>query len=174
MRTGLRLPDRSPHRRLLVGVLGMLAFFYGVPVSTEISTERIAFSVLLTVLGVLVLAWAIVAQLRRQLHSRSEDVHTLVMLLPLVVVVFAFGFYVLETHSPGQVSGLSTRTDALYFTMSSLTTAGYGDVHAEGQLARALVTLQLVFNAVFVGALASTVVSIIRSRAPQVTGGRTP
>lgn len=158
----------------MLSVIGMLAFYYGVPVSTEASTERIVFSLLLSLIGIAALAWAIVAQLRRQLLSRSEDIHTLVMLLPLVAVVFALAFFVVEKHSPGQVSGLSTRTDALYFTLSTLTTVGYGDVHAVGQMARGLVTLQLVFNAVFVGALASTVVGIIRSRAPHLEEGRTP
>jgi voltage-gated potassium channel len=150
----------------------MLIIFYSVPVSTQESAGRAAISVVITLLGIAALAWAIVAQLKRQLHSRSEDVHTLVMLLALVAMVFALGFFVLEEHSPGQLRGLSTRTDALYFTMSTLTTVGYGDVHAEGQLARGLVILQLIFNAVFVGALVSTVVGAVRSRAPHLTGGR--
>ncbi|MET0999878.1 MAG: potassium channel family protein [Marmoricola sp.] len=160
--------------RLLLGVLGMLVVFYAVPVNTQASPGRAAISVVLTLLGIAALAWAIVEQLRRQLHSRSEDIHTLVMLLVLVAMVFALGFFVLEEHSPGQVSGIATRTDALYFTMSTLTTVGYGDVHAEGQLARGLAIVQLVFNAVFVGALVSTVVGTIRSRAPRLGDGRKP
>lgn len=156
--------ESSPQRRLVLGVLGMLAVYYGVPVSTETSTARMVFSVLLSLLGVAALAWAIVVQLRRQLLSRSEDIHTLVMLMPLVAFVFALAFFVLEKQNPGQLSGLATRTDSLYFTLSTLTTVGYGDIHADGQLARGLVTLQLAFNAVFVGALASTVVSTVRRR----------
>ena len=150
----------------------MLVVFYAVPVSTQTSTERTVLAVLLTLLGIAALAWAIVTQLRRQLRSRSEDVHTLVLLLVLVAIVFALGFYILEEHLPGQLNGVSTRTDALYFTMSTLTTVGYGDVHATGQIARGLVILQLVFNGIFVGALVSTAVGIIRSRAPQLGEGR--
>lgn len=157
---------------MVLGVLGMLLAFYTVPVNTQASAERAAISVALTLLGIAVLAWTIVTQLKRQLHRRSEDVHTLVLLLVLVAIVFALGFYILEEHYPGQLQGLATRTDALYFTMSTLTTVGYGDVHATGQIARVLVILQLIFNAVFVGALVSTVVGIIRSRAPQLGEGR--
>jgi voltage-gated potassium channel len=166
--------ERSPLGRLLLGVLGMLVIFYSVPVNTQESAGRAAISVLITLLGIAALAWAIVEQLKRQLHSRSEDIHTLVMLLVLVAMVFALGFFVLEEHNPGQLSGVSTRTDALYFTMSTLTTVGYGDVHADGQLARGLVIVQLIFNAVFVGALVSTVVGAIRSRAPHLGEGRKP
>ncbi len=164
--------ERSPLGRLLLGVVGMLIIFYSVPVSTQESAGRTAMAVIITLVGIAALAWAIVAQLKRQMQSRSEDVHTLVMLLVLVAIVFALAFFVLEEHSPGQVRGLFTRTDALYFTVSTLTTVGFGDIHAAGQLARGLVILQLVFNAVFVGALVSTVVGTIRSRAPGRVEGR--
>jgi len=152
--------------RVLLGTLGMLIIFYTVPVNADESTGRTAVSILLTLVGVAALAWAILEQVKRQLRSRSEDVHTLLMLLPLSAIVFALGFFLLEEHSPGQIPGLSTRTDALYFTLSTLTTVGYGDITAKAQLARALVILQLVFNAVFVGAAVSIVVGSIRNRAP--------
>ncbi len=158
--------------RLLLGVLGMLVVFYAVPVSSQDSVGRAVLSVVLTLLGIAALAWAIVAQLKRQLRSSSEDIHSLVMLLVLVAMVFALGFYLLEEHSPAQMGGLETRTDALYFTLSTLTTVGFGDIHAIGQVARVLVILQLVFNAVFVGALVSTVVGTLRSRAPHQGVGR--
>jgi hypothetical protein len=87
-------------------------------------------------------------------------------------MVFALGFYALEEHSPEQIRGMNTRTDALYFTVSTLATVGFGDVHAVGQLARGLVILQLVFNVTFVGALVSTVAQSLRNRAPQPGGGR--
>ena len=166
--------ERSPNARLLLGAFGMLVVFYAVPVGTQGSTGRIVLSVLLTLVGITALAWAIVEQLRRQLHSRSEDIHSLLMLLVLVAIVFALGYYVLDEHSPGQMSGVSTRTDALYFTVATLTTVGYGDVHAAGQIARVLVTLQLLFDVVFVAALVSVVVGSVRRRAPHLGEGRNP
>jgi voltage-gated potassium channel len=163
-----RWHERSPVVRVLLGVIGMLIIFYTVPVSTDESPGRAAFSILLTLSGVAALAWAILAQVRRQLRSRSEDIHTLLMLLPLTAVVFALGFYLMELHLPGQIPGITTRTDALYFTLSTLTTVGFGDITAQGQLARGVVILQLVFNAVFVGAAVSIVVGTIRNRAPSL------
>jgi voltage-gated potassium channel len=160
-----RWRDQPPRVRVLLSLFGMLIIFYTVPVSTQESTGRVVFSTLLTLLGLIALAWGIVEQVRRQLQSRSEDIHTLVMLLPLAAVLFALGFYVLAVHSPSQFDGLTTRTDALYFTLSTLTTVGYGDITAHGQLARVLVIFQLVFNAVFVGAAVSTIVGTIRNRA---------
>jgi voltage-gated potassium channel len=161
-----RWRDQPPRVRLLLSVLGMLVIFYTVPVNADESTGRVVISILLTFLGVAALAWGIFEQIRRQLRSRSEDIHTLVMLLPLAAVLFALAFFVLDEHSPSQFDGLSTRTDALYFTLSTLTTVGYGDITAHGQVARVLVIFQLVFNAVFVGAAVSTIVGTIRNRAP--------
>ena len=57
--------------------------------------------------------------------------------------------------SPAEISGLDTRIDALYFTLTTMTTTGYGDIHATGQLARVLVSVVFVFNIVFIGMLGS-------------------
>jgi hypothetical protein len=152
--------------RLLLAVVGMLVVFYTVPVNADESVGRVAASVLITFVGVAALAWGIFEQVRRQLQSRSEDIHTLVMLLPLAAVLFALAFFVINEHNPSQFDGMSTRTDALYFTLSTLTTVGFGDINAHGQLARVLVMFQLVFNAIFVGAAVSTIVGTIRNRAP--------
>jgi len=161
-----RLLARKPRVRLLLVIIGMLVIFYTIPVSSDESTGRVVTSVALTLIGVAALAWGIFEQVRRQLQSRSEDIHTLVMLLPLAAVLFALSFYVLEEHRPAQFDGIRTRTDALYFTLSTVTTVGFGDITARGQLARVLVMFQLIFNAIFVGAAASTIISSIRNRAP--------
>ena len=72
----------------------------------------------------------------------------------VVVMFFALTYYLLERADPEQFSGLETRTDALYFTLSTMATVGYGDVHAEGQLARGLASALIVFNVVVVASLA--------------------
>lgn len=70
----------------------------------------------------------------------------------------------LERNVPGQLDELSTRTDALYFTVATLATVGYGDVHAAGQAARALVVIQQFFNPVFVGVLVTLLRQRVRAR----------
>jgi voltage-gated potassium channel len=146
-------------------VVGLLVVFYAVPVTGLTLSGRTVVSVLLTLLGVACLGWAITGQVRRQLVAAADaNMQGLVMLLELVAVVFALGYYVLALSTPGQVDGLETRTDALYFTLSTVATVGYGDVHAVGQLARGLVIVQIVFNAVFVAALVTALRSRVRSR----------
>jgi voltage-gated potassium channel Kch len=77
----------------------------------------------------------------------------LILALELVLLISSLAYYVVARDQPAEFVGLHTRLDALYFSMVTLTTVGYGDVSAHGQLARALVTCQLAFNLVFVGAL---------------------
>ena len=105
--------------------------------------------------------------MRSQLRGDADDLQTLVMFLALVLVVFAFGFYALERSDPGQVAGLRTRIDAFYFTLATMATVGYGDVHAAGQVARALTAAQMIFNIIFVGALAAVLTGRVRIRAQE-------
>ena len=64
---------------------------------------------------------------------------------------------------PGQMADVNTKVDALYFTATTLSTVGYGDAHAVGQLARVIVTLQLVFDLAFI-AVALRLLSSVASR----------
>ena len=158
-------PRRPAWLRQVVCVVGLLVVYYAVPVGTlGISTDTFL-SVGLTLLGVAILGWAITGQVRRQLSmDTGANLQSLIMLLELVVVFFAAAYYLLELSSPGQIADLRTRTDSLYFTLSTLTTVGFGDVHAVGQMARVLVIIQMVFDVVFVAAVVATVRVLFRSR----------
>ena len=73
-----------------------------------------------------------------------------------------------RSANPDQIAGLDTRLDSLYFTMTTLLTIGYGDIHAAGQAARALVLIQMVFNVVIIATAATTLTSRIRTRRSSV------
>lgn len=145
-----------PSWTLLSCVLVVLAY-YVLPVRADSSLPiRAGFGAVILV-G---LAVATIWELRRP----GDPVSRLVVLLVLVVVCFASGFYILATTSAGEFSGIETRTDALYFTIVTMATIGYGDIHPIGQAARVLVMFAIVFNLVFVAALASAIASRLRVR----------
>jgi voltage-gated potassium channel len=153
-------------------LLGLLVVYFAFPDKVIWSNAAFLLSVLGMAIGTVVLAWAITGQVRRHLSGDADDLQALVALLALVLVLFAFGFYTLERASPGQIDGLRTRVDALYFTLATMATVGYGDVHAVGQVARAIVSAQMIFNIVFVGALAAVLTGRVRMRASELALAR--
>lgn len=157
-----------PVRNALV-LASVIVLYYAVPVGRPEGGARIAVAALGLLGGVALLGWLIVRQARLLVHGDPGDqavrIETLLFLLYVVVPMFALGYYALERADGEQFASLATRTDALYFTLSTLATVGFGDVHATGQLARALVTIQIAFDLVFVAALVSLLTGQIRSRA---------
>lgn len=149
----------------LSGVLALMVLLYFVlPVETaphRSNVVRLIFSVLVF-LG---LAMGMVRQLRMHLDDASRRTDGLIVGIMLVLVVFSYAFYVVERHDPNQFSGMQTRLDSLYFSLTTLTTVGTGDVHASGQTGRALVLLQMVFNVLFVATTATLLASRIRAMA---------
>jgi voltage-gated potassium channel len=87
-------------------------------------------------------------------------IELLVTAIPISVLLFGFAYHTVAVSQPGQFVGLHTRLDGLYFSLSSLTTSGYGDIHPVGQLARAFVTGQMIFDLVVV----TTAVSVFSGR----------
>jgi voltage-gated potassium channel len=147
-------------------LLLVTALYYVVPVGRSATTASAVLAAVGVLAGAGLLAWLITRQVTEQMRAQDSSVavHSLLVLLYLVVAIFALGYYVLERGAPGQFAELHTRTDALYFTVATLATVGFGDVHPVGQVSRALVTVQMAFDLVFVGALVAVLSGIVRAR----------
>jgi voltage-gated potassium channel len=150
-------------------VAAITAIYYVLPVPRPIDEGdwALLFSCGLAALGVL-----IVLSIRRLLRSGEQArVRALVLLLCVTVLFFSYADVALAGIA-GEFASLHTKTDGLYFSVSTLATVGFGDVHASGQLARIAVTLQIVFNLVFLGAAIATITGMWRERARRrATGG---
>jgi hypothetical protein len=72
--------------------------------------------------------------------------------LAIVAVVLILGFsttyWIMSVQSADEFTGIATKTDALYFTVTVLATVGFGDVHPIGQVARAVTTVNMLTNIV--------------------------
>jgi voltage-gated potassium channel len=143
-------------------VVAATAVYYVLPVPSRMreASWAVMFSCGVIVLGVL-----IVLAIRRLLRaSEVIKVRGLVLLLCVTVLFFSWADRSVAAL-PDQFVSLSTKTDALYFNVSTLSTVGFGDVHPVGQLARAAVTLQIVFNLVFLGTAVAMITGFMRERA---------
>jgi voltage-gated potassium channel len=114
-----------------------------------------------------VVGWIVVREARRRtagIGPRLRGLH-LVLALELVLVAFALMYFTLAVNGTDQFVGIATRIDALYFSTVTMTTVGFGDIVPRGQTARALVSLQLVFDVVFIALVANLVRQGLRARA---------
>jgi voltage-gated potassium channel len=118
--------------------------------------------VLIFVAGVIVLGLLIVVLIRRLLHADVDArARSLIVLLACVVLFFSWANVTLA-KIPGEFADLHTKIDSVYFSVSTLATVGFGDVHAAGQAARAAVTLEILFNLLFLGTAVTMVTGLWR------------
>jgi hypothetical protein len=71
--------------------------------------------------------------------------------ITVLVTILTLGFaliYAVLAERPGEMDGLDTKLDGVYFTVTTLATVGTGDVHAEGQRARAVATVNILVNVI--------------------------
>jgi voltage-gated potassium channel len=153
----------------------IFGFYYAVPVEPGMEGAELALRVAVTVAVGLMVTWLIVRQVGRHL-TEPETTPLAGLLTALVggVAFFALADYTIAVTGPGQFVGLETKTDGLYFALATLTTVGYGDVHAAGQIARAVVIVQLVFNVAVIASGASVLSRQIGARARERRAARPP
>mgnify|MGYP001604684137 CR=1 FL=1 len=135
--------------------VALVVLFFTVPLSRRDGNDW--WMLLLAVLALGLLATSVV-----RMVTHGETLFRLLNLLLIVVVVVSLGFYAVAVNAPGEFDGIETRVDALYFTLTTMTTTGYGDIHATGQLARLLVSLVFVFDLIFLGVLGTQLANMAK------------
>ena len=88
----------------------------------------------------------------RAAHPAVRAVEALAVTVPVFLLVFAATYYLLARDDPSSFNvGPLTRSDALYFTVTVFATVGFGDVAATTQVARRVVTAQMVLDLMVLG-----------------------
>ncbi len=150
--------------RLVAALVVVLVLYFVLPL-TDHPGRSDAVRLTLTAVLFALLTLGVVWQVRLQLVDQERHVDGLVLVLVLAIVAFAVVFYGIEQQRPEQIDGLETRLDSLYFTLTTLMTIGYGDIHAAGQLARGVVVVQIVFNVAVIATAATTINTRVRQKA---------
>jgi hypothetical protein len=104
--------------------------------------------------GIIIVIIATV-QIRATLRSPYPGlraVEALAITAPLYLILFAGTYFLMSLDDPTNFSvGGLTRTDTLYFTVTTFSTVGFGDITAASQGARVLVTVQMLLNLLVLG-----------------------
>lgn len=147
----------------LVGYVAVVLAAYFAAPAADIDLESVWEALLLTAAALVLLFVLYVLGVRRVPEAEMPVVRAVavsIVLLVTYVVLFAYAYLSFETRDPGQIPGLTTHLDSLYFTVTMLTTVGFGDIAPAGQGARAVATVQMVVNLVFLGFLIRTALSL--------------
>ncbi|MFD6393119.1 potassium channel family protein [Nocardia sp. NPDC060259] len=170
MTRGRRVPVPGHALRNGAAAVCALLLYYSVPLDGAFGIDSWpgqVFGVISFFAGIVGLAWLVWRRIEHFLTapaSAGGRVDGVLLVVCIVCVVFSAFYYRLQQQQPEEFVGLSTRTDALYYTMVTLGTVGYGDVHAVGQVARIATMVQIAFDLVVIGTLAAIVTSSVNRR----------
>jgi len=106
---------------------------------------------------------------RAKRDSRIRILSVFVLIIAMLMF-FAVSFYRLSGID-GEITGLQTHLDAIYFTVSTSMTVGFGDVVASGQTGRFVVLVQMIFNIVVLAAASKLITALFvqRRKTPTTT-----
>jgi len=168
----LRSLDRAQRRRLtalafvriLATSLGLVALYYLVPLTQlgETVPVPVSLSVALLVLAA-VAAWQVLSITRAD-YPAIRAAEALAVTTPLFVLLFAAAYFILAQDNPGSFSPHAlTRTDTLYFTVSTFSTVGFGDITATSEGARVIVTVQMLLDLLVFGLVIRVFLGAVRT-----------
>jgi voltage-gated potassium channel Kch len=101
--------------------------------------------------GVAILIWWHMRAILKSDYPAIQALEALAMITPLFLVSFAVAYFVMEHEAPTSFTQHLSRTDSLYFTITTFATVGYGDITAKTEVARVVVMVQMIMDLVIVG-----------------------
>ena len=144
-------------RQLLLGIArtlftstGVLVVYFVLPLDRDFTGGTLLLMAV-GILGIgLLVAWQVRAILRSR-HPALQAVEAIALSLPLFLLLFAGTYVVLSDSDPGAFTEPMSRIDSLYFVVTVFSTVGFGDISAVSDLARVLVTIQIVGDLILIG-----------------------
>ena len=152
----------------------LVVIYYLLPLNR--SSTTVAATML--IIGLVALAGLLVYQVRaitRSPFPLLRGVEALATSIPLFLLLFAATYVVLATISASNFSQPLSRTDAIYFTVTVFATVGFGDITAKTEVARLVVTGQMIADLIALGLGVRVLLSAVqRGRQRQPTGAVPP
>ena len=162
-RTARRHLYRRAVVRPLSTVTALIALYYMLPLD-HIDDPEMALVLVTGLLAVVGLCLWQVRVIQRSRYPAVQAIEGLAFAVPLFLLLFAAGYYVLASATPGAFNEPVNRTDALYFTLTVFSTVGFGDIVPVTQPARVTVMVQMVADLLILGVLLRAVTGAVRVR----------
>jgi hypothetical protein len=145
----LRLVVRAVVRSIATVVI-LVTLYYVLPLNhlnDAVSVVLLAAGLV----GVTILVIWQIFQIVRSDYPGIRGIEALALSVPLFLLIFAATYFLIGHSSPSSFSQHLTRTDSLYFTVTTFSTVGFGDITATSEGTRLLVTFQMMADLVVIG-----------------------
>ena len=147
--------------RALATAVVVVALYYVLPLERLSDTNLfVEFAI-----GVALLAGLITWQIRdiiRSDYPAIRAVQSLASATPVFLLLFASTYFVLSLADATMFTEPLTRSDSLYFTVTIFSTVGFGDISAQAETSRLLVTAQMLLDLVVLGLGIQVVIGAVK------------
>jgi voltage-gated potassium channel len=158
--------------RFVVIFVGVIGAYYLLPLGGGSGTAE---AIARLAAGAVIFVGIMVFEVRRIVKADLPElraVESLALAVPFFLTTYAAAYVTLSAVSPGSFSQPLNRTGGLYFSIVTFGTVGYGDIAPVTDLARILVSTQVLGDLVFI-ALVLRIVATASRLTLERRGGRT-
>ncbi|MEW1793517.1 potassium channel family protein [Streptomyces niveus] len=139
----------------------LVTAYYLLPLASAFTAVTVVALIGGTVAVALLLFWY-VRVIRRSVRPTLRAVEALALTLPTFLLLYAAAYYLLQRSEPISFGEPLSRTDALYFALTVLSTVGFGDITPHSQLARVLTMGQMTFDLILIGVAAKVLTGAVQ------------
>jgi hypothetical protein len=136
--------------RAIATAVVVVALYYLLPLDRRSDT----YMFVQLLVGVALFAGMVTWQLRAIVGSdypAIRAVQSLASTVPVFLLLFASTYFILSLDDASTFTEPLTRSDALYLTVTIFATVGFGDISAQTETARLIVTAQMLLDLVVLG-----------------------
>ncbi len=149
--------------RMVLAVAALLIAYFWFPVNETASVSVIV----VLIVGLLAFAAMVVIQIRqlqRAPYPVLRGVQALLLVTLMFIVAFSLTYVLMAQADPNAFSEQMTKAAAIYFTVTTVATVGFGDIVATTDAARIVVTIQMLMGIGILATAARVVLSATQSR----------
>jgi len=123
----------------------LVVVYYLLPLDGVVDSTPLTLLIITLIGLILLIVWQVRAIVESS-NPRLRAAESLFSTLPLLLLSFAAAYYLMARNAPHDFSQALTRTDSIYFTVTTFATVGFGDITAVADPARVLVTFQMLID----------------------------